>query len=752
MRGNEEEMVFRPRLLVLGAGAVVRELYVPALRRLQWLDATSFVDPSPTAASALRCTQPSLTVFETDYSEYFSTQHLRDIHDGVIVALPNQHHEDAVMVALANGLPVLCEKPLGLDADSCRRIAHAAHAAATPVLVGMVRRMMPVTRAIATAVETGLIGELVDAEIEHGGRFAWPTNSGNYFVKQNGGVLVNMGVHYLDLGEHWFGKLRPQRYNDDYAGGVEGNAQYCLRTATGAPVRVAVSYTHSLRNRVLITGTRGTLSAQIDDLERCLWRSADGLHADLTSTAGRNDHDGVRDLPSVFVDQLLHFRAVIEGQERSLVTPEQAAETLGLVDWAMAHRVPFETARLGPVARPTLEVGRAVVTGGTGFVGAHLVSRLTELGFPPVTLPVRSYQSGARVCCCPVKRVMTDLLSYHQVRHAVAGSRYVFHLAYGAAGRDASKVTIDGTRNVVEAAIAENVDVVVVVSTTTVFGHNTANGPVDEESPYKPDLGEYGRSKSIAERYCLSRAAASPRTRIVVLNPSSIYGPESWLFTEFPIRSALSGQFCWVDEGVGNFNYTFVDNVVDALLLAAQTPEAHGQRFIINDGTCPVRAFLSPMLGNLADALPSFSGAELAKRGSQNTSGVRELLRALAGQEVIAVLSRMRSVALAKDFMKTWLGRPYDSARSHWRSSLERSHVRRTPPSCPPAWLADIFGPMKIVCSAKRAESVLRWTPLVGLEEGQRLSVAWLRRIGALEYPTAIIVGGAEASVSSAVA
>jgi nucleoside-diphosphate-sugar epimerase len=269
-----------------------------------------------------------------------------------------------------------------------------------------------------------------------------------------------------------------------------------------------------------------------------------------------------------------------------------------------------------------------------------------------------------------------------------------------------------------------------VVSTTTVFGHNIAKGRVDEHSPYQPDLGEYGASKARAERYCLQRANSSAKTRIVVLNPSSIYGRGGWLFTEFPLRAARAGQFAWIEEGLGNFNYTFVDNFVDALLLAAQATCAHGQRFIISDGMCRIREFLTPILGCWGEGLTSCTRQELADRDAAQRPTFRELLRAMMNPEVREMCRRLPIVAAAKTFADTHFENTYARLRATFDATAPAPIERHQRIANVPLWLADIFGPMTLECSSDKAKELLGWTPRVTLEEGQRVSVAWLRELG----------------------
>src|SRR5262245_56906588 len=112
-----------PRLLVLGGGAVTKELYGPAIEQLRWWPFVTVVEPSVKAAAALLKAYPGAKIVRADFNQLLSESSTRDRFDGLIVALPNQLHETAVDLAITAKLPVLCEKPFVLDSRTCRRLA-----------------------------------------------------------------------------------------------------------------------------------------------------------------------------------------------------------------------------------------------------------------------------------------------------------------------------------------------------------------------------------------------------------------------------------------------------------------------------------------------------------------------------------------------------------------------------------------------------------------------------------------------------
>jgi nucleoside-diphosphate-sugar epimerase len=95
------------------------------------------------------------------------------------------------------------------------------------------------------------------------------------------------------------------------------------------------------------------------------------------------------------------------------------------------------------------------------------------------------------------------------------------------------------------------------------------------------------------ERWCLARAQKALPTRIVILTPTCVFSPGGGAYISQPVELACNRQFCWIDGGTGLCNYTYVENLVDAMLAAARRPEAHGNRFIINDGHSHGGSFLA---------------------------------------------------------------------------------------------------------------------------------------------------------------
>jgi dihydroflavonol-4-reductase len=171
----------------------------------------------------------------------------------------------------------------------------------------------------------------------------------------------------------------------------------------------------------------------------------------------------------------------------------------------------------------------ALVTGGTGFVGANLVR---ELLADRHRVRVLARRGGDRRALegCAVDIVEGDLLDRGAVREAVAGTRRVYHVAadyrlWAADPRELYRTNVDGTRAVLEAAAEAGVERIVYTSTVGAVGIPKDGTPGDERTPVSLGdmVGAYKASKFLAERVADELAARG--VPVVIVNPSAPVGP-----------------------------------------------------------------------------------------------------------------------------------------------------------------------------------------------------------------------------------
>lgn len=710
------------RVAILGGGAVTSEFYIPASRLVRDISIVAVVDPSSRALSKVAEAGFSGKTIQSTSDDFLNDESsVRELGlDAVIIALPNFLHETAVCRALELGLNVLCEKPLALSELSCKRMYKASIASGKMLSVGMVRRFTPSVSILKEILSLKVLGEIRAVTLKDGGTYRWTSESGAFFDPRSGGLLADMGVHFLDILTHLFGSLTPILYEDDYRGGCEADLTYHLKTGSQVPVSMLLSRYREIGNTLKISGTLGTAVVKKENLNEVFVELSSGNNQARYKISGTPKFPCASegDLNPHFALQYDEFFTRIRNGSSPAVGAEQAAEVIRLIEWAYQNRsnTKGETAKSG---RPILPAARSAVTGATGFIGVHLVERLNQLQHN-ICSPVRNFFTTAELARFPVELPKFDLLNYESCKSSLKGSRYVFHLTYGKGSTPgtSSEITIEGTKNIVNAAIEVGAEVVVVLSTMFVFPRKD-NSQINEETNYGPVGGEYGKSKSKMERWCLERSKSAGKTRIVVLNPSFVYGPRGQTFSLLPVSLARNGQFCFVENGIGTANYVYIDNLIDAMLLAAQTEKAHGQRFLINDGDVSWKEFYSPIFKHFKLQVPDLTIAKIKELNRNAQESWLELLKKLSSnQDFRNVVKRIPGVVL--------LGRKLVKNTARSFAPTLQSGVQPISREVPPLWLVELFSPSRVKVDADKAKQVLQWQPRVSLKEGQARTIAWL--------------------------
>jgi len=227
---------------------------------------------------------------------------------------------------------------------------------------------------------------------------------------------------------------------------------------------------------------------------------------------------------------------------------------------------------------------RIAITGATGFVGGRLAERLVLQGHDEVVGVVRRFTGPglARLARLAVPMVQADLTNHSGLEQAFEGCDAVVHCAYGTSGTPEERytTTVQGTAAVLEVAERVGAKRVVHLSSTVVHGV-PREGTIDESTPLADPASPYDQMKMAAEDevWEFHSKCGYP---VVVLRPPLIYGPHGRRWTERIVREILQGAIL-VDGGEGTANFLHVDNLVDAILIAARTDAGDGKAFLLVD-------------------------------------------------------------------------------------------------------------------------------------------------------------------------
>ena len=241
-------------------------------------------------------------------------------------------------------------------------------------------------------------------------------------------------------------------------------------------------------------------------------------------------------------------------------------------------------------------MSRALVTGGGGFIGSNLVRALVERGDQVRVLDNFSTGSQENLTGLDVEIVEGELRSYERVHNAVRGTEVVYHLgALGSVPRSvqdpltSSAVNVEGTLNVLLAARDERVRRVVFSSSSSVYGSTGALPRTEEMAP--DPISPYGVAKLAAERYCISFSRVYESFETVVLRYFNVFGPrqspESQYAAVVPLfMTAIAGgkPVTVYGDGEQSRDFTYVANVVDATVRAADAADANGRIFNVAAG------------------------------------------------------------------------------------------------------------------------------------------------------------------------
>ena len=258
---------------------------------------------------------------------------------------------------------------------------------------------------------------------------------------------------------------------------------------------------------------------------------------------------------------------------------------------------------------------KVLVTGGAGFIGSNLTRGLLARGDDVRVLD--NFSTGNRANLAglaqDVELVEGELRSYERVHNAVRGCEVVFHLgALGSVPRSvqdpltSSAVNVEGTLNVLLAARDEGIKRVVFASSSSIYG-NQAELPLREAMAPDP-ISPYGVAKLAAERYCVSFTRVYESLETVVLRYFNVFGPRQDPRSQYAavvplfLTAIAAGEPVTIfDDGEQSRDFTYIDNVVAANLLASTAEGASGRIFNVSSGAPATVNELADAIGRLLD-------------------------------------------------------------------------------------------------------------------------------------------------------
>jgi len=227
---------------------------------------------------------------------------------------------------------------------------------------------------------------------------------------------------------------------------------------------------------------------------------------------------------------------------------------------------------------------KVLVTGGTGFTGKALVKRLLDEGHQVVAMDYKEGIKTEELRQLGAEVVIGSVADKDVVEKCMQGVDVVQHLAAAFRELDVPNtyyhdINVTGTRNVLEAAERQNVKKFIYCSTCGVHG-NVDHPPADETAPINA-ADYYQQTKYEAEPVVAEFAKRGMKT--VILRPAAIYGPGDPERFFMIFKRVNNGTFPMFGGGKTLYHPLYVDNLVDAHMLAMEAGKGDGETYLIAD-------------------------------------------------------------------------------------------------------------------------------------------------------------------------
>lgn len=365
-----------------------------------------------------------------------------------------------------------------------------------------------------------------------------------------------------------------------------------------------------------------------------------------------------------------------------------------------------------------------LVTGAPGFIGCRLVEKLALEQNAKVRALVHKFSRAARLARLPVEMCAGRAADAEAIDKAVSGCEVVFNCAYDWL---LPKENILGTQVLIDACLRHGVRRLVHLSSFATYVPLTG-GVLSEDPPSQPSNGNlknkkiiYKNTKIAIERLIL-KSVKLQNLPATILLPTIVYGPYARSWVDHPVQNLLTGTVILPDNGQGWCNAVYVDDVADAMLLAAGSERAVGERFMISGAEeVTWKHFFESLQEALGtDSIEYWSDEQIKRYG---TSVARKIKLILHEPKILANILPIRQQL---EFIYQRLGdKAKQKALSLWR--YKRATTNR-----------DLFLPDNDLYYARthvsigKAMRLLGYRPTFSFAEGIALTKEYIR----WAYPT----------------
>ncbi len=360
---------------------------------------------------------------------------------------------------------------------------------------------------------------------------------------------------------------------------------------------------------------------------------------------------------------------------------------------------------------------RVAITGASGFIGNRVVEMLHLGNIHELVPVVYSNSSLALPARFNLPWRVCNHFSADELSGAFLGCDAVVHAAYGSPAKKMAKA-------VYRAADKAGVRRVVVLSTASVYNQNPAPG-ITEDSPLPKDSATSYNSAKISADRAIRRLRTTGKTEVVFLMPGVVYGPRSQ-WTAKVVRETAEGTAYLIGDGQGICNGIYIDNLVDAVRLAIDTPGIDNESFFVSDAeTIRWIDFYRPLclaIGSNVEKIHRINAPKATREP------VNERI-----QVALHMVAASAPIQTMKPYVPRLLIQLYKAVMTSFLSKTDGPPSSFTPHG---ARQPQVTLDMSLLqqCSYKlpntKAERLLNYRPSVTFEEGMKRTIGWMKFAG----------------------
>lgn len=296
---------------------------------------------------------------------------------------------------------------------------------------------------------------------------------------------------------------------------------------------------------------------------------------------------------------------------------------------------------------------RALVTGGTGFIGSHLVDELLQQGYDVRVL----HRAASRIAYLEGKNLtisVGDLSDTKSLVNACKNIDVVFHVA--AIPRDWGprkeffEVNLYGTKNLLDACVEQSVPRFVFMSSAAVYGFPNTTQPITEDFPKNP-TPKYGEAKHRAE-LLLWEYGVNHNIMVSAIRSPVVTGPRDSLIAPFLITALRQQRLFYIGTGDQRISVSDGRDVARCLRLAGETATASGQAYNVKSFDCTPKILIETLAETLHVPAPtthrSYLGTYLLAGMIEGIWTVRHKKNPPLTRQKVKVLGHTRVIDIKK--------------------------------------------------------------------------------------------------------